>query len=80
MSQTLDPGPEVQGFDDLALLHLAFMTEIRNATWVNVLSSNVRTLRVRIVVHTVDALYTRLCCFTLSAVFLYLFFTLQTQE
>jgi len=36
--------------------------------------------RVRIVIHTVDALHTRLCYFTLSARFLYLFFTLQTQE
>ena len=33
-----------------------------------------------IVIHIVDTLHTRLCYFTLSARFLYLFFTLQTQE
>ena len=36
--------------------------------------------RVCIVIHTVDVLHTRLCNFTLSASFLYLFFTLHPQE
>ena len=56
----------------------------RNATCVNVLSSNVRLYccwsQSPHLIHSVDAFHTRLCYFTLSASFLYLFFTLQTQE
>ena len=58
-----DRGPEDQGPNDLALLHLAKYD--RNATCVNVLSSNVRLIvvshRVCIVIHTVDALFTPDC-------------------
>ena len=70
---------------DLALLNLAFYD--RNATCVNVLSSEGEKAiihaqkygciivghKVSIVIHTVDDLHTRLCYFTLSASFLYLF-------
>ena len=75
-------GPKDQGPRRPSCVALSFYD--RNATCINVLSSNVQLCRwshrVRIVIHTKDALHTRLCYFTLSASFLYPFFTLQNPR
>ena len=77
-----DQGAKDQGPNSLALLHLAFMTEMQLVSMFQAQTYGCIIVghRVYIVIHTVDTLLTKLWYFTLSAIFRYLFFTLQTQE
>ena len=74
-------GPRTRGPGTQRSSSVALSFYDRNATCVNVLSSNVWLYRCwSQSLHCYTHSCARLCYFTLSASFLYLFFTLQTQE